>query len=150
MLQNLQDCGCSGLQALILTQRAACRLQRSDLVGALEDCCAALAAEPGSADTLHLKYQAGFLASFLAAQSVICAAALAALPSLVTRNDVVICKLQRCGLAHDAYALAQDSTNSTASIELAKAARFWMLLGYLEEVASRNNVAQLNDALDWQ
>ncbi|CAL5227366.1 g10316 [Coccomyxa viridis] len=59
VLQKLQGCGCSGLQALILTQRAACRLLQSDLEGALDDCCAALAAEPGSGDALHLKYQAG-------------------------------------------------------------------------------------------
>ncbi len=58
MLRKLQGCGCSGLQALILTQRAACRLLRSDLEGALDDCCAALTAEPGSADALHLRYQA--------------------------------------------------------------------------------------------
>ena len=58
VLQELQDCGCSGLQALVHTQRAACRLLRSDLQGALDDCCAALAAEPGSPDALHLKYQA--------------------------------------------------------------------------------------------
>ena len=58
VLQKLQGCGCSGLQALILTQRAACRLLRSSLEGAWDDCRAALAAEPGSADALHLMYQA--------------------------------------------------------------------------------------------
>lgn len=76
-LQKLQECGCSGLQALILTQRAACRLQQGNLVGALEDCCAALAAEPGSADTLHLKYQAGSLMCVLTAPLVIYIANLA-------------------------------------------------------------------------
>ena len=34
-----------------------------DADGALSDCCAALAAEPGSPDALHLKYQAGLPAS---------------------------------------------------------------------------------------
>ena len=65
VLGKLQGCGCSGLQALVHTQRAACRLLRSDLEGALDDCCAALAAEPGSPDALHLKYQARPLPGFL-------------------------------------------------------------------------------------
>ena len=58
MLEKLQGCGCSGLQALVLTQRAASRLRKRDLQGALDDCCAALATEPGSPDALHLRYQA--------------------------------------------------------------------------------------------
>jgi len=63
VLHKLQIGCCSGLQALILTQRAACRLLRMDAEGALNDCCAALVAEPGSPDALHLKYQAGLSAS---------------------------------------------------------------------------------------
>ncbi|CAK0755944.1 hypothetical protein CVIRNUC_002413 [Coccomyxa viridis] len=56
-LQGIRGCCCSGLRALILTQRASCQLQQGSLQKALEDCCAALAAEPGSPDALHLKYQ---------------------------------------------------------------------------------------------
>ena len=61
MLQGIRGCCCSGLRALILTQRASCQLQQGSLEGALGDCCAALAAEPGSPDALHLKYQVATL-----------------------------------------------------------------------------------------
>ena len=60
-LQGIRGCGCSGLRSLILTQRASCQLQQGGLQGALGDCCAALAAEPGSPDALHLRYRVGSL-----------------------------------------------------------------------------------------
>ena len=63
-LQGIRGCCCSGLRALILTQRASCQLQQGSLQKALEDCCAALAAEPGSPDALHLKYQVASLNRF--------------------------------------------------------------------------------------
>ena len=58
VLEDIREYGCSGLRALVLTQRAACRLLHCDADCALADCCAALLAEPGSPDAHHLKFQA--------------------------------------------------------------------------------------------